>query len=238
VPIPVERILDFDKKEAEPKNADIGKHGFLVREGVAQDQGRKLLIAAMDFVARKERKIAELEDLERGERKAMREFEEVQTAIPEKFFPPCIQSISKGLKDGRKRAVFIMRNFLSSCGWEYDEIEDWFKKWNERHQEPLRDQYYLGQIRYAKQQKKRVLPPNCDNSAYYKSFGVCKPDQFCRYVKNPANYAIRRARYAQKDAGKGKKKVEKAETVETGGKGVSEGPDGPKQGESREGKDL
>lgn len=207
MPIHPDKILDFEKKQAEPDNIIIGKHTFLNREGVVAGQAKKLLVEAFDFTARKEQKIQELEEIENIERRSLKqEFEDVQTAIPEQFFPPCIQAISKGLTDGKKRAVFILTNFLSSCGWEYDDVEEWMKKWNERNAEPLRDQYYLGQIRYAKQQKKKVLPPNCDNAAYYKSFGVCKPDQFCRYVKNPANYAIKRARYSQRDAEKGKRK--------------------------------
>ncbi|MBW2965316.1 hypothetical protein KY363_07705, partial [Candidatus Woesearchaeota archaeon] len=209
VPIHPDSIIDFEKNEAEPSKIKIGKYGFLDREGVSPGQAAKLLVEAMDFTARKEIKARNLEDLERAEKQTMREFEEVQSAIPEQFFPPCVQLISKGLKDGKKRAVFVMTNFLASCGWDYDAIEEWLRKWNENNPEPLRDQGFLGQLRYAKQQNKKVLPPNCDNTAYYKSFGVCQPDGFCRYIKNPANYAIKRARYAQKDAGKGKKGVKK-----------------------------
>ena len=212
VPLHTDRIMEFEKSEAEPDKIQFGKHEFLLREGVVRGQAKNLLIEAFDFAARKEQKMQEMEEIDKIERRSLKqEFEEVQTAIPEKFFPPCIQAISKGLPDGRKRAVFIMTNFLSSCGWEYDGIEEWFKKWNQKNSEPLRDQYFLGQVRYAKQHKKRVLPPNCDNQAYYKSFGVCKPDNFCRYIKNPVNYAIKRARYAQREAGKGRRKPEKQE---------------------------
>jgi hypothetical protein len=205
VPIDIDEILDFEKVKAEPAAVKTGEHVFLDRTTADQEEGLKLLMESFDHFARQEQKVHFLEDLERSERSAMK-FEEVQTAIPDSFFPPCIQIISKGLKDGKKRAVFLLTNFLSSCGWEYDDIEDWLKKWNERNPEPLRDQYYLGQVRYAKQTKKKVLPPNCDNQAYYKSFGVCKPDGFCKYIKNPANYAIKRARYANKQGKKDEKK--------------------------------
>ncbi len=231
VPISPENILDFDKKKAEPANIETGKHTFLNRDGVAAGQAKKLLVEAFDLSARKEQRMQEIEQIDKMERSSFKqEFEEVQTAIPEQFFPPCIQLISKGLTDGRKRAVFIMTNFLSSCGWEYDDIEEWMKKWNQRHSEPLRDQYFLGQVRYAKQQKKKVLPPNCDNPAYYKSFGMCKPDNFCRYIKNPANYTIKRARYAQRDAGKGKRKGKKEVMEKTGVKKDGVKKDGAEQG--------
>ena len=199
VPIDPNKILEFEKKDAEPDIIQVGKYPFLTREGVIPGEGKKLLVEAFDFVARKEHKIQELDELEKGERREGKEFEEINFAVPDKFFPPCMQLISAGLKDGKKRAVFIITNFLTSCGWDYEKTEDWLREWNKRNPEPLRDQYYLGQVRYAKQTKKKVLPPNCDNLAYYKAFGVCKPDMFCKYIKNPANYAIKKARYAQRE---------------------------------------
>lgn len=208
IPIDPKRIMEFEKKEAEPDRISPGKWQFLNRN-VRAGQGTKLLVEAIEFVARKERKLNELEELEKGEKKAMQEFEEVDFEVPEKFFPPCIQLTAKGLKDGKKRAVFVLINFLASCGWDYDKIEEWLKEWNKKNPEPLREQYFVGQVRYAKQHKKKVLPPNCDNTAYYKSMGICQPDNFCRYIKNPANYAIKKARYAQRDEGEGKKKVGK-----------------------------
>jgi DNA primase catalytic subunit len=205
VPIDANRILEFEKKEAEADKIKF-THKFLDREEARSGEATRLLVEAFDFSARKNQRVREMEDVEKLEHAGMhREFDEILTAIPEKFFPPCVQLISRGLPDGKKRAVFIMTNFLSSCGWDYDKIEEWFKAWNSRNPEPLREQTVLGQVRYAKQQRKKILPPNCDNNAYYKSFGICKPDQFCRYIKNPANYAIKRARYSQRDEEKGKK---------------------------------
>lgn len=205
IPIPVENVLSFEKELAEPDKAETGKSYFLRRENVKAGEAKNLLVEAFDFAAKKEQKKQELESLDRKEFEN-KNFEGVQTAVPEQFFPPCVQQISKGLEDGRKRAVFIMINFLNSCGWEYDKTEEWLKKWNERNTEQLREQALLGQLRYAKQHNKKVLPPNCDNIAYYKAFGVCKPDAFCKYVKNPVNYAIKRARYAQREKEEGKEK--------------------------------
>ncbi len=211
IPIDPEKILEFEKQQAEASKIQAGKYQFLDRSRVARGEGTKLLIEAFDFSARKEEKKTRDEQVEKMN-KGDKPFEEINFAVPEKFFPPCIQLISKGLTDGKKRAVFIMTNFLASCGWNYEQIEDWLKKWNQRNPEPLRDQYFLGQVRYAKQTKKKVLPPNCDNTAYYKSFGICKPDNFCKYISNPANYAIKRARYAQRDEEKGSKRKKKEET--------------------------
>jgi DNA primase catalytic subunit len=205
VPIDPDKILEFEKVMADPAAVKVGQHPFMDRETAKQEEGTNLLMQALDCAAKKEQQAKFMEEIEKSDIK--KEFEEILTAIPEQFFPPCIQSIAKGIPDGKKRAVFILTNFLASCGWTYDNIEDWLKKWNLKNPEPLRDQNVLGHVRYTKQLNKKVLPPNCDNTAYYKSFGVCKPDNFCKYVKNPANYAIKRARNAQGDEGKRKKEV-------------------------------
>lgn len=220
VPIDPDTLMDFEKEQAEPANVVVGQRVFLDREGVARGQATKLLVEAFDFSARKEQRMKELEYIDKIDRSERKQgYEDVQSAIPEQFFPPCIQAISLGMKDGKKRAVFMLNNFLTSVGWEYDDIEEWFKKWNQKNPEPLRDQYFLGQIRYAKQHKKKVLPPNCDNVGYYKAFGVCNPDPFCKYVKNPANYAIKKARYAQNNNKNANKTTNK--NTKNGGKKIT-----------------
>src|SRR3989338_10281382 len=99
-------------------------------------------------------------------------YEDVKEAVPEQFFPPCINLILKGVTDGRKRSMFILVNFLSSLGWGYEQIEQKLEEWNKKNPEPLREVLIKGQTRYHKQQKKKVLPPNCANSMYYKDFRV------------------------------------------------------------------
>ena len=119
-----------------------------------------------------------------------KEFETVKTAIGEEHFPPCIKKIYSGMQDGKKRAVFILINFLSTCGWDYDKIESNLLEWNKKNPEPMRENIIIGQCRYAKAQNKKVLPPNCDNQMYYRDLQICFPDNFCRKIKNPANYTI------------------------------------------------
>ena len=48
----------------------------------------------------------------------------------------------------------------------------------------------INQLRYFKPGER--LPPNCDNDAYYKTIGVCKPDSLCAHIKNPVNYTLLR----------------------------------------------
>ncbi|MCX6708769.1 MAG: hypothetical protein NTW67_03955, partial [Candidatus Woesearchaeota archaeon] len=86
------------------------------------------------------------------------------------------QLISQGLKDGRKRALFVLINFLTSIGWSYEMTEKYLAEWNKKNGEPLREVLVQGQLRYHKMMKKKILPPNCDNKAYMADLGVCKPD--------------------------------------------------------------
>jgi DNA primase large subunit len=42
--------------------------------------------------------------------------------------------------------------------------------------------------------KEKIMPPNCDNEGYYINIGVCKPDNLCKKIKNPVQYAKIKAR--------------------------------------------
>ena len=137
---------------------------------------------------------------EKPKEEATKNFEAPEEAVPEDLFPPCIKKVLGGVEDGRKRAVFILTNFLVSVGWSYDMIDTRLKEWNENNSEPLREVYINGQTRYHKQNQKKILPPNCANQMYYKDLLICLPDNLCKSIKNPVNYAIRKARYLNKKA--------------------------------------
>ena len=111
--------------------------------------------------------------------------------------------ISNGIKgDGRKRALFILLNFLKNIGYKNDEIEKYVYEWNKKNYEPLRENYVKAQLTWYKRQEKNILPQNCpqreDNlpilnqQNIYVDLGVCKPDDFCKLIKNPVNYATRK----------------------------------------------
>jgi hypothetical protein len=119
--------------------------------------------------------------------------------VPEEFFPPCIQNISKGLPDGRKRSSFILTNFLSSMRWGWGDIENYIEKWNQKNKPPLRDNYIKTYLRWYRNRLKTtgsILPPGCLKEGYYTDFGVCKPDFTCgsqaKNIKNPVNYPWRK----------------------------------------------
>ncbi len=192
-PLNPEKVLLFRKEFALPKNMRISKHSFLEKEKAESNEAKQLLTEALDFSIKQD-------EISLTERK---DFAAPEKALPEELFPPCIKIILNGLEDGRKRALFILVNYFTSIGWDYEMIEKRLREWNTKNREPLREVYLLGQLRYHKQQQKKILPPNCPkriNNAplinqqnYYTDLRICKPDNFCAKIKNPAQYTTRKA---------------------------------------------
>jgi len=210
IPINPDSVLDFKKELAKPENVKTDKDVFLGEESIEANQAQDLVTKSIEFTQRKEheekmKELSQQKDIFKSE--ATKEFEEIQVAIAEEFFPPCVEKILKGLPDGRKRAVFILVNFMRSLGWGYGEIEQRLLEWNKKNNPPMKSGYITNHIRYHKQQNKKILPPNCSNEQYYKAIGVCCPEALCQKIKNPVNYSIIRTRYLNKP----KNAVKKAE---------------------------
>ncbi|MBU0472006.1 MAG: hypothetical protein KKF65_05245 [Nanoarchaeota archaeon] len=178
IPINIEKILSFKKEDAKPENI-IVKECFLERNA-KENEVSNLIVQAFDF---------EIKDLKTEEQtKKEFKYDIVTDAIPEQLFPPCIKRTFQGLEDGRKRSVFMLINFLSSVGWNGEEIESKLIEWNKNNREPLRVAYLQGQIKYSKFKKETIPPPNCDNNSYYQSISICNPDEICKRIKNPIQY--------------------------------------------------
>jgi len=195
LPIDPNKVMEFEKNMADPDTIQISKFKFLDRN-VTGESARRLLVQALDF----EVKIEE-------DREVQKDYEElvIESPIKEEFFPPCMQKILEGIEDGRKRAVFILMNFLGKIGWNKDEIKAFLLKWNnEKNREPLRDNYIFGQLSSFKPGDK--LPPNCNNDAYYQGIGMCLPNGLCKKIKNPVNYTIVRWKSHLRENDKVKKK--------------------------------
>ncbi|BFI73216.1 hypothetical protein YN1_2030 [Nanoarchaeota archaeon] len=128
--------------------------------------------------------------------KDIEEIKRKKINIDENLFPPCIKNILNGnIEDGRKRALFILINFLANIGWDWEKIEKYIKEWNDNLDEPLRDRYLEYQLEWHKKiykENKKYLTPNCNNEIYYKDIGVCKPDEICSLIKNPLSYPIKK----------------------------------------------
>lgn len=200
IPVELDKILIFSKEDAVPENVNVSELKFLDKKSLIKNEAKELMDKSIYWQGIQEKK---------EELGPKREYEELTEALNEKFFPPCIKKGLNGLDDGKKRFLFILVNFLSSVGWNHEEIEKFVIEWNKKNPDSMRETYFLGQIRYHKQHKKKVLPPNCHNKMYYKDMGLCFPDNLCGNVKNPVNYARRKARYVKPV----KKKEDKKEAV-------------------------
>jgi DNA primase large subunit len=126
----------------------------------------------------------------------------VKNRIPEEAFPPCIKLMLNGMKDGKKRSLFTLINFLKAMAWEWDEIEQRIFAWNEKNSPKLNRSVLLGQLKWSKQQQRALNPANCEAEMFYKSIGVCKPDDFCKSIKNPMTYSLKRAVFSKKSQDK------------------------------------
>lgn len=114
--------------------------------------------------------------------------------INEEYFPPCIRRILEGMKDGRKRSVFVLINFLRNMGWDSERVERKLVDWNEKNIPPLRTAYIRAQLRWHFRQDRTLLPPNCENENFYKACGLfdfCSQTVDHKLVKNPVNYPFR-----------------------------------------------
>ena len=156
LPINPSKILEFNKEQAKPESVAISKHVFLDSSKAERNEAKKILIQAFDFAHKEEDKVIT----------KTKEYEVPETAIPSTCFPPCIYNILKGIKDGRKRSVFILKNFLSACGWGHDEIEKLIYGWNKKNPDPLKETIIKGQLSHHKKSNQKFPQPNCDNQMY------------------------------------------------------------------------
>jgi hypothetical protein len=173
LPISPSRLLTFERDEATP-DLITAFPPFWNREAVME--GYQLLISSQVFAVpdSKDNFVA-------------REVVWDGDAAPEEAFPPTIQKMLAGMHDGKKRALFILTNFLRSIGWNYDMIDVTLREWNAKNDPPLREQELVGHLRYHKQRGTTVLPPNFENDVY-KDLGVLVHDALSEKTKNPVQY--------------------------------------------------
>lgn len=175
-----EDLKKFTLDWAKPKNVKVNDY-FLNTNTLKEEDAKQLLIQAWDW---KEKKIDD-EDIEEEPKEVI----SLEGKISEKYFPPCIHNLLKGLEDGKKRALFILINFLRRMNWSWEEIQLKIKEWNKKNPEPLKKGYIKSQLNWHKKQSTEVPPPNCDAKNYYIDIGICKPTNLCKKIKNPLTYA-------------------------------------------------
>jgi len=109
--------------------------------------------------------------------------------ISDEFFPPSIQEILKGVRDGRKRAVFVLVNLFRSIGMEKDELEKRMYDWNQKNEVPLKEGYIKSQLSWSYRNK--VVPPYNFDKDFYKGLGIVPTEEELSY-KNPVNYVVKK----------------------------------------------
>jgi hypothetical protein len=193
LPIDPEKVLEFKPDQAIPEKI---KPELKFLDSYNKDEAAGLLVRAYDWYHEIEIRKNSTKEHEESTRKI--EYDEISEAIPEKFFPDEIKLGLKGIKDGKKRFLFILINFLKCLGWPHDEIDKKVKEWNKNNPEPLKEGYIMSQLSWHKRQREKILPPNYSNLAYYADIGLNPAENIRNKFKNPVNYAIRMFKLQQK----------------------------------------
>lgn len=183
------------KKELEtfsPKMAN--PIGIAIRQYISQtkdEEGTRLLSSALAWSKQYQ---AEEEVVEK-KKYTNSEFTPVNLeGVTEAMFPPAIKKLLQGVKDGKKRGLFILLTFYRSCGFSYEYVNNAVREWNKKNDQPLKEGYIKSQIEWHFKQKKKILPPNYDNESFYKDLGLLesKPQ-----TKNPLVDVLRKMRQQQ-----------------------------------------
>ncbi len=186
-----EQIAKFQPSWAKP---DLTFPKPFLPEG-ERNEARELLIQALDFARHKE-------GVKKEEKKMFAMQREIAIKdLTAEMYPPCISTILKGIKqDGRKRTLFILLNFFKSINMPKEEIAKRIEEWDKLNYKPLRQGYINTQMVWFSKQP-AILPPNCDKPLY-KELAICNPDNLCKLIKNPVNYAVRKSRFGKREGGK------------------------------------
>lgn len=177
-----EELKNFQPKDADPLKVKIRNFMPEAEEGEATE----LLREALDW-----QKNQHPEKQWKNEKK---EFSAEPIKIfgsPDEIFPPAIKKILQGVKDGKKRSLFILINFCRSIGIENEELEKIICEWNEKNETPLKKEYIKSQLLWS-YKNKIILPPNYDKD-YYKGIGIFPTEEEIKF-KNPVNYAKKKSR--------------------------------------------
>jgi len=119
-------------------------------------------------------------------------FEKITVSgVTENHFPRSIKKLLKGLKEGRKRGLFILLTFLKCLNFSPEFINTRAREWNKTNNPPLKEGYVKSQIDWILRQKKQILPPNYSNRNFYKDLKLI--DELPK-VKNPIVEVLRKIR--------------------------------------------
>jgi len=180
-------IENFDPRTANPLNVKIREFLPTSIEGEA----RKLLIEALEW----KRRIENLEN-KFGESETAKEYGEINSAeITEEMFPPAIKKLLLGLRDGRKRGLFILITFLKALNFSNEYIAKKIYEWNKKNEVPLKEGYIKSQLAWNFRQKNKILPPNYSKNAFYADLGLLEKKPL---TKNPVGDVVNNLRNKNK----------------------------------------
>ena len=178
-----EEINDFELKDADHMKVKV--RNFM--PDAKEDEAKELVIQALDW--HKETQLSQAPSQEKITGKYA-DYKPIQLKnLSDENFPPCVQKILKGLVDGKKRALFTLINLFRSVGMEKEELEKRIYDWNKKNNPVLKQGTIKAQLSWS-YRKKPFMPPNCKE--FYQGIGVCMPDNFCKMIKNPVNYVVRK----------------------------------------------
>ena len=172
------QIDSFSPRDADPLKIRIVNYLPNNEEGEAKN----LLVSALEWKK-------ESEKAEEKVYKKYGDYEKIDIeGVTEAVFPEPIKKLLLGLKDGKKRGLFILITFLRSLNFPAEYINQRIREWNKLNEPPLKEGYIKSQIDWHLRQKKTILPPNYENAGFYKDMGLL--DNPAR-TKNPVSEVIR-----------------------------------------------
>ncbi|MBR9701656.1 hypothetical protein GOV13_01915 [Candidatus Pacearchaeota archaeon] len=195
-------IDNFQPADADPMKVEVRNFMPDVEEGEASE----LLIQALDWHKDEELRVGKSTEKATGK---FADYKPIKLEnLSEENFPPCTRNILKGISDGKKRAVFALLNLFRSVGMEKEELEKRIYDWNKKNPVPLKEGYIKSQLIWS-YRRKPIMPPNCKE--FYQGFAVCTPNDFCKIIKNPVNYVVRKNFVENRKKKEEEKKVKRAE---------------------------
>jgi len=182
------KIKDFQMKDADPLKVKIKS---FMPEAI-EEEAKEFVVRALDWYSAN--KPNEITDSKITGKYANYKPIKLDN-LSEKNFPPCVLKILEGVEDGKKRSLFILINLFRSIGMDKEELEKKIYDWNQKNKPSLKEGYIKSQLSWA-YRNKPIMPKNCKE--FYQGIGVCSPDNFCKMIKNPVNYVVRKNRQSSK----------------------------------------
>ncbi|MFA5953852.1 MAG: hypothetical protein WC812_04630 [Candidatus Pacearchaeota archaeon] len=178
-----EEFKNFEIKDADPMKIKI--RDFIPE--CKEEEAKELVMQTLDWVKSREIKGTSEEKNVSGK---YANFKPIQLKeIKEDNFPPSIKYILNGLKDGKKRGLFVLLNFFRSIGMDKTELEKRIFEWNKKNETPLKEGYIQAQLVWS-YRRKPIMPPNF-NTDYYKALGISINSEEIK-MKNPVTYMIKK----------------------------------------------